>query len=511
MSSPLLPPADLNDSPTAQPVVAAGSRDALFSQLVGSQPVSINPLPNGSEQVHAELQTALARANAAENEAANIAAIVELTSLIMTRPSTEAAYRHLAEQLHRRLSANSITIGRCEAERRLCVTQATEQPEIRLPEAELTGVLQECVARSAPGICPTTAASERHALLAHQQLQQHKSVEAVVSCPLTNDAGQITGAVVATFDNASLAATAMKFLQASSTAFAAALAANERSTQTWWQRAQASFKQLAAKRASTIVAGAIACSAVALCLPVDYRITAGIELQPVSRRYVAAPFDASLETCLVEPGDVVENGQLLAELNGRELRFEIAGLQAEVATAKKERNGYLSDREAGLAEIARHEVQLHQNKLNMLQHRGSQLEVHSPINGVVVAGDLRHQEGVPLEAGTTMFEVAPLDRMVIEVAIPEADLEQASFGQTVRVRLDAAPDEIIEAKILRIAPAAEVRDHENVFLAEAEIDNVDLTLRPGMKGQGKVSTGYHTLGWNLFHKPAANLMGWLGW
>ena len=260
-----------------------------------------------------------------------------------------------------------------------------------------------------------------------------------------------------------------------------------------------------------MIAAVIAVVVAAMLVPCDYRISAQVELQPMSRRYVATPFDASLDECHVEPGDVVESGQLLAELNGRELRFEIAGLQAEVAGARKERNGHLAERDAGLAEIARHEIQLRENKLKLLEHRNGQLYVNSPISGVVVAGDLRHQEGVPLKTGDTLFEIAPLDLMVIEIAIPESDLEHAAVGQALRVRLDSAPDEIFEASVLRISPAAEVRGQENVFLAEAEVENPGLLLRPGMKGQAKISTGSHPLGWNLFHKPVAHFVGWLGW
>ena len=76
---------------------------------------------------------------------------------------------------------------------------------------------------------------------------------------------------------------------------------------------------------------------------------------------------------------------------------------------------------------------------------------------------------------------------------------------------DAMPSQPIEATIKKIHPRAELRQHDNVFVAEAEVDNSERHLRPGMRGYAKVSTGSRALGWTLFHKPVAHLTGWLGW
>ncbi|MCZ6773228.1 MAG: hypothetical protein O7G83_14790, partial [Proteobacteria bacterium] len=60
-------------------------------------------------------------------------------------------------------------------------------------------------------------------------------------------------------------------------------------------------------------------------------------------------------------------------------------------------------------------------------------------------------------------------------------------------------------------PRSEIREHENVFIAEVKLDNSDLQLRPGMKGRAKIIGRRHLLAWNLFHKPCESLLLWLGW
>ena len=147
----------------------------------------------------------------------------------------------------------------------------------------------------------------------------------------------------------------------------------------------------------------------------------------------------------------------------------------------------------------------------MLADRITNLEIRSPQAGIVVAGDLKDTEGVPLETGESLFEIAPLDQMTIEVAIPEYDIRHVTEGMTVRLILDAAPADVVEAVVTRLHPRAEVREEENVFVAEAVTTNDNGLFRPGMKGEAKVSTGSRSLGWTLLHKPFAHFIGWLGW
>jgi len=248
-----------------------------------------------------------------------------------------------------------------------------------------------------------------------------------------------------------------------------------------------------------------------LLLPVQYRVSGNSELQPAARRFVAAPFDGPLRECFVQPGDYVDADQLLARMDGREIRWEQAGLNAEFNRATNERNSKLAGHEFADAEIARHEIQRLRNRTELLAYRNANLEIRSPVTGIVISGDHKEAEGVPLETGQSLFEIAPLDRMIIEVAVPEDDVRWVSQGQSITLSLDAMPSMIVNATVQRIHPRAELRHDDNVFIAEAEIRNPDQLLRPGMRGSAKISTGRHMLGWNLFHKPVACVARWLGW
>jgi len=91
--------------------------------------------------------------------------------------------------------------------------------------------------------------------------------------------------------------------------------------------------------------------------------------------------------------------------------------------------------------------------------------------------------------------------MFVEVALPDDEVSHVEVGQSIDVRLDAYPGQTWQVVVVRVQPRAEIRDDDNVFIAEAELDNSDGRLRPGMKGRAKVRTASRPLGWILFHKP----------
>lgn len=246
-------------------------------------------------------------------------------------------------------------------------------------------------------------------------------------------------------------------------------------------------------------------------LPLPYKVKYDCELQPVVRRYVAAPFDATLEKSFVEPGDLVTKDQPLAQIDGREIRWERAGLAAEMSRAAKERDGHLATHEFGAAELARHEMERLDVKAKLLEHRDQHLELRSPIDGIVISGDHKKAEGVPLSVGQTLFEIAPLDSMIVEIAIPEEDIRHVRSDQSLEVVLDAFPSERFLCRLARIHPRSEVLESEHVFIGEVDLDNPDQQLRPGMQGTVSISTARHALGWNLFHKPWEKMLYWMGW
>ena len=246
-------------------------------------------------------------------------------------------------------------------------------------------------------------------------------------------------------------------------------------------------------------------------IPMPYQVSSECEVRPASKLFIASPFDTTLEKCHVQPGQQVTKDMALATLDGRETRLELAEIEAELNRAMKQRDGHVVSHESGEAYVAKYEIERLQSRRDLLLHRQESLEIRSPLDGIVIAGDLKNAEGMPLKVGETLFEVAPLNKLRVELAIPEDDVRYTEPEMPTQIRLDAFPFESWNGNIERIHPASELKNDQNVFVAVVQIDNSDGRLRPGMTGYAKTKTIWRPVIWNYFHRPAAAAARWLGW
>jgi len=155
------------------------------------------------------------------------------------------------------------------------------------------------------------------------------------------------------------------------------------------------------------VAGAAILATLLLAIPRPYAVRCDVQLQPVTRRFVAAPFDAKLEESLVSPGDVVSQGNVLARIDGQEIRWELEGLQAEASRAAKRHDSALAAGKIAESQLARLEMERLDLRIQLLQHRVQNLQIKSPVDGIVVSGDLEKAEGAPLKSGRRCLRLPP--------------------------------------------------------------------------------------------------------
>jgi biotin carboxyl carrier protein len=451
-----------------------------------------------------------------EQELSRLAALLELVARVGNGTSPEDSCRVLANNLQTYLKCQQVIVGLCHSRSVTCdVTAISGRTHVdtRSEFARLAAaVLQECVARGQTSSWPPLAPLERHALRAHRQFAQTVDQPALVSLPLRDEEGHVRAALLITGQPQTVQdPRALSFLQAAEQPLSSTLALLVRAR---GHRVDRLLQQLAEAaggrkgRVALLIAGLVLA---VLALPVRYRVACDCELQPVVRRYVAAPFDGRLETSHVQPGDVVAADAVLARIDARDVQWELSGKTAELHRVGKELSGHVAAHETGKAEIAKLEAERLKLRIEQLEDQAANLDIRSPIAGIVLLGDLSKSEGVPLEKGQTLFEIAPLDRMVVELAIPEDDVRFVLPGASAHVRLEAFPLRSCNGTIQRVHPRAELKEHQNVFVAEFSIDNTGGTLRPGMRGKAHIATVRRPLGWNLFHKAVGATLMWLGW
>ena len=343
------------------------------------------------------------------------------------------------------------------------------------------------------------------------QLAKSIPSNSAIGLALKCSSGKVVGSIVVTFADSNEANQQAASLRRVAPVVADQLHRTIEATQNPLQKVAYFIKQSVSTYKARLAIGLFALAVTIMCIPMPYTVNCHCKIQPVIRRIVPAPFEGILAKCNVKPGDVVKANQVLASMEGQQLIMEQAALQAELAREIKKRDSALAANDVAKSQIASHEIDRLKSQMSRLENRLANLNIRSPIDGIVVSGDLAKVEGAPLEIGQNLFEIAPLETMLVEVEIPESEIRFVKQNMIVDLKLEAFPNKSWNAKIERIYPSAEIIDNHSVFIAEVQLENELSMLRPGMKGNAGVNAHWSPLGWNLFHHWWDGVRRWTTW
>jgi hypothetical protein len=450
-------------------------------------------------------------------EARTTAAILDLVQKTSYAEDLPSACRMLANELQQFLGCPQVAVGLRRRGRGRCrVVAVSGLADLDLRSdapRRLEAMMDEAVLQATPAPCHSPGAGGGSLACDVAKVRSGSTLsEGSIGIPVPAADQTIVGAWICTGSPEVIAGeTNFRFLEVAAGSVAGTLQLLEKAEGGPVRKTARRIARAAPKvRGLAIVAIALIVAA-GLCIPVPYDVGVQCELQPDVRRFVAAPHAGEFQKSLVKPGDIVAKGQVLARMDGRELRWELAGVTAEQEHARKSRDVNMAAGKTAAAQIDQLEAQRQEVKRQLLQRRLANLEIKSPVDGIVVAGDLERSEGVPVNVGQILYEVAPLGRMIAELAITDEEISGISPGMPVTLRLDSHPERQWSASLARIHPRSVTREKDNVFLGEIPLDNADGALRPGMKGRATVRSGFRSLGWVLFHRPWNYLLTWLDW
>ena len=452
-----------------------------------------------------------------EWEAQSSAAIVELLTTIQTAESYEEALHAAVNELQKFFHCQRVNLGVLKkigiGVELAAVSGLSDFDRSSQTAQQLVAAMDELLLRGELTCWPPQPGQTRHALMGHRQLFESTRAEALVSVPLTTASNETFGVMVAEGPPGIIhAEQQLAAWQAVAPHLAAALDGRRRAEPSRLQRwCRDAFAGAAGKSRRHLAVTILGLCVLGGFMPVPYRVTTKCRVEPVTRRFVVAPYDGRLKKSFVEPGEIVAAQDVLATMDDRELRWELDSLMAERYRAAKQRDTSMADHDTSAAQMAELEVERLDAKIKLLTERQSNLEIMAPIAGVVLKGDLEDAEGAPVTIGQALFEVAPLERVKLELAIREDDIAWIQGQLKVQARLDADHQKALRGVLQKVHPRAEIRDNRNVFVAYCEIDNSDDKLRPGMQGKAWVQIGYRPLGWIWLHKGFHRLRMWTGW
>ncbi|NQT11231.1 MAG: efflux RND transporter periplasmic adaptor subunit [Planctomycetes bacterium] len=459
---------------------------------------------------------ALRESQVNEAEARDAAALLELLDRVENAPDLRHASYVLVNEWQEYLGCRRVAVGVRRSGKGRCHLKAVSgiaRFDKRSQSAHaIEAAMDEAVLHGDMTVWQPADEEQQCGALAHKTLCSLEDVSSALSMPLRDHEGRTMGVlVVLGMPPAEPSSQTVAFFCAAERSLATALGVMQRLEEGTLARVGRAVGRLWQARKGKVALVAVFLLLAALAVPLPYRVKCDCRLEPVTQRFVAAPFEDTLEKACVKPGDVVAEGDLLARMDGREIRWKRAGAVADQNQAAKKRDAAMAAHDYAEAQIAKLEMERLDLELRLLDHRAENLDIRSPVDGIVTSGDLERVEGAPLVIGQALFEIAPLEKMIVEIAVADDEVSYVRDGQPIVVRLDAYPGKTWQLELSKVKPRSEIRDQENVFIAEATLDNADGLLRPGMKGRARIVTPRRPLGWILFHKPWEYLAGKLCW
>lgn len=241
-------------------------------------------------------------------------------------------------------------------------------------------------------------------------------------------------------------------------------------------------------------------------------------LQPTRAVNVGSELSGTVKRVLVDVNDRVNKGQILVELDTAKLSDQVLRSRASLAAALAQQALSTASLKEAQANLARFEevARLSGGKVpsateldsaranvdravateasaraNVAEVRAtvstdetnlSKASIRSPIDGVVLTRtvDPGNAVAASLQA-VTLFSVAEdIARLRLEVSVDEADVGSVQIDQRATFTVSAYPSRRYPAKITRVAFGSTKTDNVVTYTTQLEVDNADLSLRPGM-------------------------------
>ncbi|MFM2075979.1 MAG: Macrolide export protein MacA [Pseudomonadota bacterium] len=253
-------------------------------------------------------------------------------------------------------------------------------------------------------------------------------------------------------------------------------------------------------------------------------VTANGTLQPVRQVNVGSELSGTVQAVRVDVNERVQRGQVLIELDPAKLKDQVQHARAALAAAQaqqtqaeataRETQAQLvrlealferseggipskTDMDAARATAARSQAAVLSAKALVDQARAtlatnttnlSKAAIVSPMDGVVLSRQVDPGNAVAasLQAVTLLTIAQDLRRMTLAVNVDEADVGVLQTGQAATFTVSSYPARRYPGTVQRVAYGSTKTDNVVTYTTTLDVDNSDLTLRPGMTATASI-------------------------
>lgn len=235
--------------------------------------------------------------------------------------------------------------------------------------------------------------------------------------------------------------------------------------------------------------------------------TASGQVEPINVIEVKSKSSGQITEMTVETGSLVRKGQLLIQLDPRDVNQQLAQAEADltaaqaklaVSKAQKERNDKMfadkiitaqeyESSQLDYANSVAAEIRS-RSAVDIAKQRVEESVVSAPVAGTIIEkpvslGQVIASATNSASGGTILLKMADLTKVRVRALFNETDIGAVVPGQPATVTVDAFPDRPFGGTVEKIEPSAVVQSSVTMFPVLVTLDNREGLLKPGMNGE----------------------------
>lgn len=197
---------------------------------------------------------------------------------------------------------------------------------------------------------------------------------------------------------------------------------------------------------------------------------------------------------LVEEGEYVEEGQLLAKIDDSRYQLVLQQREADLAQVKSELDRLKAAKSNALVSADRLEkLEWQFESLNaatgLARLDVKETNIIAPISGFISERYVKEGNLVRQYQQKNLFHITATNELEGVLYLPEGRLPQVKKNQPTKLRLPAIGDKQFSARIDRISPVVDAQN--GTFKVVVIVDNKSGELKPGMFAEVKIQLGKH--------------------
>jgi macrolide-specific efflux system membrane fusion protein len=217
-------------------------------------------------------------------------------------------------------------------------------------------------------------------------------------------------------------------------------------------------------------------------------------LEMPNKAYLSFGVTGTVTKVLVDEGNNVTKGQVLARLDAQSLNssVEVAELQvkiaeAQVRAARAQYEASSTDITEANWEIAKLTLKIEKLSLESAELNLDKAVIVAPFNGVVADISITEGEGISTAAlATPAISLVDTSEIEMQGYIDELDVASVKLAQAANITLDALPNEQVTGSVTFISPISTVRAGIVSYATTITLENPSAELKDGMSATAEV-------------------------